>query len=331
MIEKCLRDWAIDKVFTITVDNASSNDVATQYLKRKLNNVSGTLLEGKYIHMRCVAHIINLVVTDGLKEVNESITRVRSSVKYVRQSPARLHRFKECIDLEKIQSKSLLSMDCSTRWNSTYLMLDAAQKFERAFERFEEIDHNYKHELVLNGGTPKEEDWGNVRKVSKFLQRFYEFTLKVSGTTYVTSNVYFPEICELYCTLCDWIKSDDEQFSAMAKRMKEKFEKYWGNVERMNMILYVATVLDPRRKYVFADFCFKRMYSPDQASVLSSNLRDATSKLFVEYHGLLKVSQGEGSNFTQPTSATNADGSNSDSPLNIVTDFEKYLVEIGLG
>ena len=33
--EKCLRDWGIDQVFTITIDNASSNDVAIAYLKKK--------------------------------------------------------------------------------------------------------------------------------------------------------------------------------------------------------------------------------------------------------------------------------------------------------
>ena len=33
-IEKCLCDWGIDRIFTITVDNASSNDVAVAYLKK---------------------------------------------------------------------------------------------------------------------------------------------------------------------------------------------------------------------------------------------------------------------------------------------------------
>lgn len=55
-------------------------------------------------------------------------------MRYVRQSPGRLHKFEECVALEKNQSKSLLCLDVSTRWNSTYLMLDAAKKFERAFD-----------------------------------------------------------------------------------------------------------------------------------------------------------------------------------------------------
>ena len=110
-----MRDWGIDKIFTVTIDNASSNDVAISYLKKKFNQVRTSILQGKYLHMRCIAHIINLVVSDGLKEHNDSIARVRGVVKYVRQSPSKLQKFKKCVDIEKIQSKSLLCLDVSTR------------------------------------------------------------------------------------------------------------------------------------------------------------------------------------------------------------------------
>ena len=75
--------------------------------------------------MRCIAHIPNLIVIDGLKEINESVARVKGAVRYMRQSPAKLAKFKECVVVEK-NSKSLLCLDVNTRWNSTYLMLDAA-------------------------------------------------------------------------------------------------------------------------------------------------------------------------------------------------------------
>ena len=41
-------------------------------------------------------------------------------------------------------------------------MLDAAQKFERAFERFEEIDLYFKSEMVLGDGLPNSDDWEDV-------------------------------------------------------------------------------------------------------------------------------------------------------------------------
>ncbi|KAK8594117.1 hypothetical protein V6N13_125927 [Hibiscus sabdariffa] len=94
MIEKCLLGWGIDKLFTVTVDNASSNDVAINYLRKKFSLRGGCIANGKYLHMRCMSHIVNLIVVEGLKEVNKSVARVRGAVRYVRQSPARLKRQK---------------------------------------------------------------------------------------------------------------------------------------------------------------------------------------------------------------------------------------------
>ena len=69
-LEKCLKDWGIMKVCTITVDNASANNSALTYLVRGMAHWNGTtLLKGEYMHMRCSAHILNLIVSDGLKEL----------------------------------------------------------------------------------------------------------------------------------------------------------------------------------------------------------------------------------------------------------------------
>src|SRR5262249_1969242 len=115
-------------------DNASSNDVGLQYLKRRLNSWKGTILGGEHLHVRCAAHILNLVVKDGLSEINDSIVRIRHAVKYVKSSLSRNQKFKNCIEKEKIDSKSRLCLDVETRWNSTYLMLEAALKFQKTFD-----------------------------------------------------------------------------------------------------------------------------------------------------------------------------------------------------
>ncbi|KAH0715561.1 hypothetical protein KY284_008466 [Solanum tuberosum] len=89
-------------VFTVTVDNASSNDTIVKELSKQLSKWGTNLMDGAHLHVRCMAHIINLIAQDGLKEVGESVKRVRQVVRYVRQSPARYKRFKDCCDIEKI-------------------------------------------------------------------------------------------------------------------------------------------------------------------------------------------------------------------------------------
>jgi len=66
-VEEALKEWGIRNVSTITVDNASSNDVVISYLKRRLKNNNWLMGEEDHLHMRCVAHILNLVVMCGIK------------------------------------------------------------------------------------------------------------------------------------------------------------------------------------------------------------------------------------------------------------------------
>uniref|UniRef100_A0A803PJV5 HAT C-terminal dimerisation domain-containing protein n=1 Tax=Cannabis sativa TaxID=3483 RepID=A0A803PJV5_CANSA len=127
----------------LKVDNASSNDVALRKLKGHLLEKDNTFpLNGEIFHMRCSTYILNSIVSDGLKELNEAISSIRNAVRYVRSSPARMKRFKEsCMDAN-IDTKALLCLDVAARWNSTYMMLEAAIKFKKAFDNLEG-DANY--------------------------------------------------------------------------------------------------------------------------------------------------------------------------------------------
>ncbi|XP_022889222.1 zinc finger BED domain-containing protein RICESLEEPER 2-like [Olea europaea var. sylvestris] len=139
----CLKDWGINKIFCVTVDNASSNDVALLRLKSCFEEKKdGLVLGGKMLHMRCCAHILNPIVCDGLKEISHAISAIRNAVRFVRSSPERLNRFKESCKEANIESRALLCLDITTRWNSTYLMLQAAtngSKYVTSNSFFQEI------------------------------------------------------------------------------------------------------------------------------------------------------------------------------------------------
>lgn len=89
-----LEGQLLGKVFTITIDNASSNDVAISYLKSRMEDWNSHPLKGEHIHVRCCAHILNLVMNDGLKEYQSSIGKIRNAARYILASPSFMDRFK---------------------------------------------------------------------------------------------------------------------------------------------------------------------------------------------------------------------------------------------
>ena len=93
--------------------------------------------------MRCYAYILNLIVGDGLKEIDASITKVREAMRYVKSSPNRNQTFMGFVERLGIQSKSLLCLDVPTRQNSTYFMLETAEKFKKVFIRMDFEDNSY--------------------------------------------------------------------------------------------------------------------------------------------------------------------------------------------
>uniref|UniRef100_A0A7N0UF14 Uncharacterized protein n=1 Tax=Kalanchoe fedtschenkoi TaxID=63787 RepID=A0A7N0UF14_KALFE len=240
-VEKCLLEWDIDRVYSITVDNARSNDTMVSYLRKKIVQWGHNIKNGEHVHVRCVAHVINLIVQDGLKELSNSVGSVRGVIKYIRSSPARLRMFKECVVEEKISSKKTLCLDVPTRWNSTYLMLSTTEEFERAFNRFEERDPHLMGELLTTTeGFPEPADWTNVRRFVKFLKHFYELTLKVSGSSYTTSNNFFQEIGEVDLLLKLWMDDPDREMTYHKFALPQYFEGEHECSEKLTKIKDVA-------------------------------------------------------------------------------------------
>jgi len=78
-----LKDWGIDKkVMCLTVDNASSNDVCIDMLKCQLR----LLCDGDYFHIHCCAHVLNLIVKEGLKDMDKAVYKIRECVKHCKGS-----------------------------------------------------------------------------------------------------------------------------------------------------------------------------------------------------------------------------------------------------
>lgn len=76
--------------------------------------------------MRCLAHVLNLVVQDGLEYIQSLNHKIREIVKYVKSSTRKKQEFETSLALFGLTGKEEQKLDVQTRWNSTCLMLKAA-------------------------------------------------------------------------------------------------------------------------------------------------------------------------------------------------------------
>jgi hypothetical protein len=256
----------------VTLDNASSSDVSVDMLRTQLNIKKVLVCQGDLFHLRCCAHVLNLIVQDGLKEIDGVVQKIRECIKYVKGSQGRKVKFFDSIKQMSLDGKKGLRQDVPTRWNSTFLMLESAIFYRRAFHHLELTDSNFKH-------CPIAVEWDKVEKISTFFAVFYDTTCVFSGTKYPTANLYFPLVFMVYLTLKQGNESEDEYMRRMVKQMLVKFEKYWSE---FSVVLTIAVILDPRYKLRFVDFCYQKLYGVS-GSYEYLKVREKFFALFEEY------------------------------------------------
>lgn len=79
------------------------------------------------------------------------------------------------------------------------------------------------------------------------------------------------------------MKHEDRDHRKTATRMKKKFDKYWGKVEKMNMLIYMAVILDPSCKMIGIRFALEDMLGKEKGDELFYIVKEVAYKLFDEY------------------------------------------------
>lgn len=181
----------------------------------------------------CFAHTINLVVNDSLvaaKDLESTRKRVRAIVSYFH------HSSKASDILENLQGteKLKLMQEVSTRWNSTYTML----------ERYL-ILHNEVTTVLcrLSKATMciSDTEIEVIRAAVKQLEPFYQVTKIVSGESYLTMSSVLPLINNIHDAII--VAQDSELKQLLINSMNTRF------LNHENTFIYAATAfLDPRFK-----------------------------------------------------------------------------------
>jgi hypothetical protein len=243
-----LSDYGLtEKVFAVTLDNASSNGSAmrllrpllSRYLGLEIHDDPNASVNSLFLHQRCACHIINLIVKEALETLKPLIEAFRTAISFLNSSNQRIAAYKSyCIATGVTPRKFQLDME--VRWNSTYLMLKHLIPHKIPFTTF--IQSHYPRAE----GAPfllTDEHWIIAEKVLQFLELFYNATVALSGVYYPTSPLMMHNLVKIAIHLKRY--ANDQHLRTVVQPMIDKYNKYWRDIP---LLYSFAFILDPRAK-----------------------------------------------------------------------------------
>ncbi|KAJ6298237.1 hypothetical protein OIU76_019390 [Salix suchowensis] len=144
VIINCLMEWDVEcKLFAMTFDECSDDDDIVLRIKDRISQDRPLLSNGQLFDVRSAMHVLNLIVQDAMETLREVTEKVRASVSYVKSSQVIQGKFNDIAQQIGISSQRNLVLDSSTRWNSTYFMLETVIGYKSAFCFLQEHDPAY--------------------------------------------------------------------------------------------------------------------------------------------------------------------------------------------
>jgi hypothetical protein len=249
-LEGALNRYGIfDKLTSVTADNAPNNGIALDLLESSKADHFPNFYDT--FHIRCFAHVINLVVQNGILELKSELEGIRTFLKFLKTSPKQLQLLQTAAKTLSVNFISL-KRDINIRWNSTFditrilSMKDVliyASVREESFAKYKFSDNI----------------WQKLEQILNFLKEFKEATDLISGKTYASICTVIPIFDLLMSHIEKHLDSDLENVKRCAERMQSKLLEYKDKL--INDISIFAVILDPRLKHNYFEDYEKNYYN----------------------------------------------------------------------
>ncbi|XP_055068182.2 E3 SUMO-protein ligase ZBED1-like [Misgurnus anguillicaudatus] len=232
LLSQVVAEWQLsDKDVVLVTDNASNMIVAAQV--------------GKFSHVKCFAHTLNLTCQRALKGATLSrlLSRVRRISSFFHRSTTASHSLKvkqQCLGL----SNHKLITDVATRWNSAFDMID------RFLEQQPAICATLLSPEVRKGEsdlfTLTDTDVTNAEDAVNALKPMKDATTLMSEEKNPTVSLIAPLNAQLIQNMAD-TTGDSPLVREIKNAIKTDLMKRY-NSEAEKKVLYTASALDPRFK-----------------------------------------------------------------------------------
>ncbi|CAI5931406.1 unnamed protein product [Closterium sp. NIES-64] len=251
VVEETVVQWGLEtRCLGFTSDNASSNTAAFRWMSEE---GGGQCFFSSRMHLRCLAHVINLAVKAAL-----AVTAIRKLLKILREmaswigfSPQRSGKFlglQRTLNAQGNPAKPKpalkLVQDSPTRWGSTHDMgVSKADKAKMDTLRLTDADSETLH------------------SVKTFLSPFAKVSKAAEGAAYPTVAMVLP----YYNGLIDAMES--RLAKGPLATLKPMIEAALGLLKKYELMssneLWIATFLDPSMKAAWFDDAHWETLHPD--------------------------------------------------------------------
>ncbi|XP_076301910.1 E3 SUMO-protein ligase ZBED1-like [Lasioglossum baleicum] len=233
-LKNTLREWNLHNeefnIFFVT-DNAA-------------NIVKAIRLNRTWERIPRFAHTLQLVIKDAIKPCSELVTlltKCRRIVRYFHRSSAANQKLKrEQLAQYPGRTPLKLIIDCETRWNSQYDMLNRLMNVRRAL-----------HTVLCEPRMPDaitSREWAEIEEYSTCLKLFKEATEIMTVENTPTLPRYIPTVYGIRDTLMNMLENDNPSEISVLKNnfIIELGSRFYFATSTDSLL--VSMILDPRIK-----------------------------------------------------------------------------------
>ncbi|XP_036340719.1 zinc finger BED domain-containing protein 4-like [Rhagoletis pomonella] len=162
-----------------TCEDFNISNKVTAIVSDNAANIKAAIRLGGWRGISCFAHSLHLIVMDGMKTIDETLSKVKKVVEHFRRSPSAL---KKLLEIQKQMGlpEVKLKQDVPTRWNSSYLML------ERVIHLKDALIATYS---ILHLNMPLSvSDWEIIEEAMPCLLPFYQITQELFRSFWLIQN-----------------------------------------------------------------------------------------------------------------------------------------------
>ncbi|KAI4901092.1 hypothetical protein NFI96_010466, partial [Prochilodus magdalenae] len=208
-------------------------------LRDNARNIGKAMVECGVPSLPCMAHTLQLAVNDGVfsqRSISDVIAVSRRIVGHFKHSHLAISRLRTIQTEVGLQPKAL-QQDVSTRWNSTFYMLQTLLEQKRAIGAYA-ADFELPATLTAS-------QWSLIENIVKLLAPFEELTREICQSDALASNV-IPSVNALKRLLSKSAHSDfgvKTSKNALLEAVNTRFSDIYTEP-----LYCVATIVDPRYK-----------------------------------------------------------------------------------